>query len=763
MRAAGGPRRALQAAVGVTFLLLPFLGAVTVGLWLVGSIPPPARAAADAFEVPLPRPGDRGIYGAHVTNPMAPQAFLPTPGIGFEWMEPRLSRDAEGRTRWADVVRAGEPLYAEGPQPRFELHFDHDDGTLLNFVKPSIGLSSDASHAPDGGQAHAVEDRWFLPEWGLRGLAPCPLRGLFQGQTVGGDQDQLLFASCSLGDQWIDRAWFRLHARDELEGLPAVVLASTRLEPSSVGTVYLWMAPNVPFPLLIVHQAPGSAAREVARLAYYEAGAAAPEPARPAPEPAAPALDWAPAPPWGVPDEAAAWRFHPSDAFERAREHAGAQTLREFLALHETAWTRYARWDVRSEAYGSLRTESWGFVLTDGQAEYAFRIARRDPTPLAHVATASPPLDGSAPLLPYEFLELAPHPDAPSERAAPLASDRPPVRAPTVGSALGRWAVYDPELVQDEGRINFEYRYGCLPPVCERLVHDFSAAWLHQGDALPLPGLLDDGPQFARGGIQYDSTGATRMTWRVATPALTLHLPPTEFVREKTALDEAVGVRGDASMTTLPWRVPPASVALAAGLVAALVVAALGLRSVLRGGLTLLGYSRLVQSRALAQPVRSLLVDLVRQHPGLHFQELVRCSGRSPSTVDHHLRLLVRLGLVVRVEGTRYVCFFPKGRLGHPAMTALPVLKSRGARRVLDALVRSPGTSPAELARGVGASRQGVHRHLVRMEACGLVSFERRDGRVRVVPTGLGREVAADPPGPPSGAPAGSSAAPTDP
>jgi predicted transcriptional regulator len=40
------------------------------------------------------------------------------------------------------------------------------------------------------------------------------------------------------------------------------------------------------------------------------------------------------------------------------------------------------------------------------------------------------------------------------------------------------------------------------------------------------------------------------------------------------------------------------------------------------------------------------LIKIVRQNPGIHYRELLRASGLGYGTIEHHLALLERLGLL---------------------------------------------------------------------------------------------------------------------
>ncbi|HET6398604.1 MAG TPA: winged helix-turn-helix transcriptional regulator [Candidatus Thermoplasmatota archaeon] len=134
-------------------------------------------------------------------------------------------------------------------------------------------------------------------------------------------------------------------------------------------------------------------------------------------------------------------------------------------------------------------------------------------------------------------------------------------------------------------------------------------------------------------------------------------------------------------------------------------------------------FSRLHRGRVLEHPARERLVRLVQEHPGIHFNEVVRRSGHGKGTVEHHLRVLEDAGLVVAKRHGGYTCYF---RPAAGARTAAPAvaLKSAGARRIVDVLGRDPGLGVRGIARATGLSPATVHRHLRRLASAGLVRLE---------------------------------------
>jgi DNA-binding transcriptional ArsR family regulator len=150
----------------------------------------------------------------------------------------------------------------------------------------------------------------------------------------------------------------------------------------------------------------------------------------------------------------------------------------------------------------------------------------------------------------------------------------------------------------------------------------------------------------------------------------------------------------------------------------------------LKGGVLGL-FSRLREPELLQSPQRRRIMDVVNDHPGIHFKELVRRSGIPNGSLVHHVRQLEGAGLLVAKQANGYTCYFGRG----PADAArASVLKADGARQVLAAVQASPGLSGLEVAHLTGLQPSTVNYHAKRLADAGLLSPV-RDGRaVRLHP-----------------------------
>lgn len=201
--------------------------------------------------------------------------------------------------------------------------------------------------------------------------------------------------------------------------------------------------------------------------------------------------------------------------------------------------------------------------------------------------------------------------------------------------------------------------------------------------------------------------------------------------------DDWSNPRGFAVASIGYWAFPEtrttATVTAAAGLIGLLAYALLPAKF---GALGL--FSRIGSGEVLDHPMRAQIASLVEAEPGIHFQEIVRRLDAGRGTTEHHLRKLLSANVVSAQVAQGFTCYFPKGKVDRHLMAAAPVLKSDGARQVLQCIQEQPGRAALDVAGVTGLTPSTVNYHLKRLVASGLVSNERRGRYLLLTPTPLG-------------------------
>lgn len=154
-------------------------------------------------------------------------------------------------------------------------------------------------------------------------------------------------------------------------------------------------------------------------------------------------------------------------------------------------------------------------------------------------------------------------------------------------------------------------------------------------------------------------------------------------------------------------------------------------------------FTRIGQKQILAHPTRQKILESIDADPGIHFAELAKRSRLSFGVLTHHLKKLVHVEEVVVHEAKGYTCYFRVGSVDRRLMALVPLLKSDGARKVMEAVRQHPGQNVSTLAVHAGLSPSVVHHHIKRMKASGLVRTERQGRSVCLYPEPILQQAAA--------------------
>jgi len=127
-------------------------------------------------------------------------------------------------------------------------------------------------------------------------------------------------------------------------------------------------------------------------------------------------------------------------------------------------------------------------------------------------------------------------------------------------------------------------------------------------------------------------------------------------------------------------------------------------------------YLRLPEPQLLNSSLRSSIYSCVQSNPGATFTEIRAQTGAAAGTVQHHLRVLERGGVLRRVRAGKFTRFYPA--------TARATRLSPPEERIARALSDVGPTSQAALGRMLGMSRQLVHYHVEHLEGRGIVARE---------------------------------------
>jgi len=692
------------------------------------------NAAGDApasLSLPAPNKGDKGTYTVTLVEPRGDEVVIIEPEreyLTFEWLGEATLRDAQGNLRRAHLLHYDQASTCGDESCRINMTIYYDAVTGANLAYAQA-MSAQGGETSRSGWTGTPGTMRFAQEGGYWPLLLCGIRNVFQGQTVALDQELVPFNECQVKTYWTAGNWYRAVSTEMIGGHDAVSFSQLQRGFNGVGgggDSHFWLSPDLPYVLRIAVQSQDEGRSNqylVFRLLEFERGAAPLSREAIAADPLPP-LRIAPRQPWGPDDTGVVHPFPLSAAFVRARDDANRSALRDFLKAHPDAYTATASY--AEKIHNSETQRTWTFYVTDGHEGVATCITQHvKPREAAFIALAP-----AGNVTTYEYLNCS--------MAGPYP---PPNLVPTdmqaVDGLLARWNAYAPRELEGRAPNGWTFDVLCNHAGC-------TEADVYAGPSLG-EDRTDDGP-----------------VWVVPSPESYRHIDYVlKFDRNGNATDVMLFEVGSGSPPGGSGARPPHDPVHAQSLNIDAWVFPTGRYAAATGGLALLAglvywlwpglklgvaglFSRVEKDSALDQATRAQLHSLVEANPGIHFQEIVRRSGKGRGTVDHHLRKLVHVGLVVKQDGPGYACFFAKGVTDRRLMNAAPVLKSQGALAVLRASGAKVGSTGLELTAATGLDRGTVSYHLARLQGAALVTIERAGRELRVSITEVGRAALSD-------------------
>jgi predicted transcriptional regulator len=130
----------------------------------------------------------------------------------------------------------------------------------------------------------------------------------------------------------------------------------------------------------------------------------------------------------------------------------------------------------------------------------------------------------------------------------------------------------------------------------------------------------------------------------------------------------------------------------------------------------------------LALDTRRRIFDHVAAHPGTHMRELQRQLAMSGGTLEYHLRVLTREGLLAERRTGRYLRYYVAAQVGRREKDVLGLLRQAVPRRICAQLLLKEDQSHGELLQHFEMAPSTLSFHLRKL-VDGEVVDARREGR----------------------------------
>lgn len=125
---------------------------------------------------------------------------------------------------------------------------------------------------------------------------------------------------------------------------------------------------------------------------------------------------------------------------------------------------------------------------------------------------------------------------------------------------------------------------------------------------------------------------------------------------------------------------------------------------------------------------RRRIYQIIHDHPGLHFRELLARCRLAQGTLQYHLPRMAQDGLIAVSNDGGFTRYYATGRLRLEDRPIIDALRREYGRRILATLVAEGALPTHALAQRLGRTSSTVSWHLARLSEAGLV-LRRREGQ----------------------------------
>lgn len=402
--------------------------------------------------------------------------------------------------------------------------------------------------------------------------------------------------------------------------------------------------------------------------------------------------DAAPLRPWGPEDTGVDWAWAPRDAYAQALQSPAWPDLREFQEDQPDAFPIRAAYSVQGPKHvdGVPAWEQWRFEYQHDDGVWAFSAKRLQGTDIVTYEVRSPLLGITG---------------GPVEEAVTWQAARQRLEALAPGHGE------DPVALQ----------WQLLPDDCPTCARQIVTGRMVATEA--------DGP----GGTESEDVDFTIAPdgSLLSTTHRTLQGGPTQWEPIQRITGSGTG---PASFTSPDTGTPERGDVLLVTGIGAIAVILWGAWPFIRHGPIGALFTRINAQQALDHPVRTRLLTLITESPGIRFTALREATGASVGVLSHHLRKLEQTDHVTAIRQSSFTAYFPHGEVDHRIIRAAPAMRNDTAREILAAIQASPGCSMRDAAERAGVSHALAHYHVQRLRKNGVVTAEKEGKRLGLRP-----------------------------
>ncbi len=144
------------------------------------------------------------------------------------------------------------------------------------------------------------------------------------------------------------------------------------------------------------------------------------------------------------------------------------------------------------------------------------------------------------------------------------------------------------------------------------------------------------------------------------------------------------------------------------------------------------GKHRLTLAEIFENKNRKIIIELILETPGIHFNEIRRRNDMNPGQLTWHLNILVNYGIIMMKKVGIYNCFFPTISENIITDSSLELIKSKSTLKIFKLIKENPGITAGKIAKNLNLGRNTVKYHVDKLNEMKLIYFEREPRNIRI-------------------------------
>jgi len=146
------------------------------------------------------------------------------------------------------------------------------------------------------------------------------------------------------------------------------------------------------------------------------------------------------------------------------------------------------------------------------------------------------------------------------------------------------------------------------------------------------------------------------------------------------------------------------------------------------------GAHRLTLEEVLENKNRNIIIDLILNEPGIHFNELLRKTGLAAGNLVWHLDILQTYKVIGKKRVGNFIAYFPYYQKNPLSNVDLKLQKSKLTLEILEMIEKEPGIWNNLITKKFKVDHKTIHYHLNKLNELGLIKLEKEGRKKKIFP-----------------------------